>query len=222
METRDTFDLLNRRMAICVLQINSLPGQQYIVAVSVHNYSFCSGNCGTVSAPISFASLLFDFLSKLHQTGFNYIIVAGDFNFNISTYQDPYLTQYLNSFHIPDYSLNPLRDGLKKIDTIVVTIPGSDDAKFDINVKEMQAHDLQVSEQAMYKLRIGESHKSITNHNPVSAVIEFKLKRHQSFVQIYSFGNHIAGDLYRRRVYFRGGPGGALVPPPPLGSVCPP
>lgn len=74
--TENPRDLLNYRMAICVLEIKSLPGQ-HIVAVSVHNYSKRSGR----NAPGNYACLLFDFLSKLRYTGLNHIVViAGDFN----------------------------------------------------------------------------------------------------------------------------------------------
>ena len=89
-QSHDPFDLLNRRMAICVLKIKSLP-EQYIIAISVHNYSARSGK----PAPENYASLLFDFISKLQYTCFKFIvIIAGDFNLDIRRNQS--LVRYLH------------------------------------------------------------------------------------------------------------------------------
>ena len=177
--TRASSDLLKRRLAICVLKIKSLP-EQYIVAISLHNYS--KGKSGLVKAPISFASLFFDFLSKLQYIRLNHIvIVAGDFNFDIRTYtEDPWPSlgrQYLASYHIPDYDLTILRSGLRKIDFIMVTKPRGD-AKIEISMKEVQAHSLQVSREAEEKLKEkGHREVNVTNHSPVSAFIDLKLKK---------------------------------------------
>ena len=177
-ETKDPSDLLNRRMAICVLKIKSLP-EQHVVAISVHNYSGRSGG----EAPENYASLLFDFLSKLHFTGLTFIvIVTGDFNLDINTKHS--LTRYLHSYHIGcNYTLRPLRRGLNKIDFILATKPIMG-ARLEITVKEVQAHDLQVSDEVDDELKRSTnlkgqplSHSDITNHNPVSAVIELNLKK---------------------------------------------
>jgi exonuclease III len=155
------------RMAICVLQIKSLPEQHNIIVVaSVHNYSG-RGWSGRGSEE-NYASLLFDFLSQLPPN--ITIIIAGDFNFDILACRDPPLTQY---FHIPRYELRPLRKGLPTpmIDFIVVT-KSKADAKLQISVSEMQAHDLQVDGEVDVEIQ-----RKITNHSPVSAVIELKLKK---------------------------------------------
>ena len=53
------------------------------------------------------------------------------------------------------------------------------DAELVITVKEVQAHDLQVSKEVDDELKKSKgqplSHSDMTNHNPVSAVIELKL-----------------------------------------------
>ena len=167
METKPPRGLLKRRMAICVLKIKSraLP-RHYLVVISLHNYSKASGR----KAPVNYACLLFDFLHQLHHTDLkNYIvIIAGDFNFDISDCED--LTQYLSSYYIPDYDLRPLRKTM--IDFIVVTKCVMNPSKLDtlslIDVENVKAHDLKVPEE------VKERHvrpKDITNHSPVSAEI---------------------------------------------------
>lgn len=178
--TKEPFDLLKHRMAICVLNIKSLP-EQYIIAISVHNYSVQSGK----PAAENYASLLFDFISKLQYTRLKFIvIIAGDFNLDIRCNQS--LVRYLGETHqICDYTMTPLRStrNLKKIDFIVVVKP-TYNAKLDNIVKEPQAHDLVVSEKVDEELRHSRDsrgrrlgHSDITNHSPVSAVIELKLKK---------------------------------------------
>ena len=71
----------------------------------------------------------------------------------------------------------------------MVTKPTIRDAELVITVKEVQAHDLRVSKEVDDELRQSRnskgqplSHSDITSHNPVSAVIELKLKeQHQLF-----------------------------------------
>jgi exonuclease III len=175
LQTKDPFILLKRRMAMCVLEIKSLQEKQnniiHVVVASVHNYSSRSG----VAARESYASLLFDFLSKLpHNLT---VIIAGDFNFDILAYRDQYLTQYFPSYYIPMYELRPLRNGLR-IDFIVVT-KSKADAKLQVSVSEVQAHDLLVAKEIAKEVDdeiTKDPRKKIADHNPVSAVIELKLR----------------------------------------------
>ena len=174
---KDPFDLLNRRMAICVLNIKSLP-EQHIIAISVHNYSARSGK----PAAENYVSLLFDFISKLWYTSFKFIvIIAGDFNLDIRHNES--LVRYLcASYRICDYTLRSLRsDSGKMIDFIVVAKPRHN-LMLEFTVKEAQAHDLIISREVNEELiRLSRSRQLehmdsyITNHNPVSAVIELKL-----------------------------------------------
>ena len=150
------------------MEIKPLPGQ-HIVTVSVHNYS-------KASVREKYALLLFDFLSKLQYTDLNHIVViAGDFNFDISVYEDqyPFLQPYLDSYQISKYKLTDLRRGLRRtsqrIDFVMVT---KNHIKFDITLKNEKAHDLQVPEEVEDQLGGPEGHSRITNHNPVSAVVE--------------------------------------------------
>ena len=167
--TRDPSDLLKRRMAICVLKHKSLPEHNNIIFVaSVHNYSGRSGK----GSPENYASLLFDFLSKLPRNVT--VIVAGDFNFDIRACEDQFLTQYFPSYHIPRYRLRPLREGLSTIDFIMVT-KTKPNAQLQVSVTEVQAHDLQVDRDIDDKIK--GDHRKITNHSPVSAVVELKLKK---------------------------------------------
>ena len=173
METKDPSYLLKLRMAMCVLKIKSIPDQDKsvirIFAASVHNYSKNPGR-------ENYVSLLFDFLSKLPRNINFIIIIAGDFNFDILACRDRSLTQYFPSYHIPWYQLRPLREGLPtgRIDFIMVTKP-KHDAQLQVSVTEVQAHDLQVDWNV--NTEIGGDHRKITNHSPVSAVIELKLKK---------------------------------------------
>ena len=162
-ETKHPFDLLKRRMAICVLKLKSLPEHNIIVAASVHNYNSRSSGEGS---PENYASLLFDFLSKLPRNVI--VIIAGDFNFNIHACEDQSLTQYFPSYHIPRYKLRPLRQGLPTIDFIMVT-ESEADAEIQVSVIEVQAHDLQVTREVDKEIK---KNCEITNHSPVSAVIE--------------------------------------------------
>jgi hypothetical protein len=165
METKDPSILLKRRMAMCVLKIKSLPEMHnnIVVAVSVHNYSRRSG----VVAPVNYASLLFDFLSKLPRD-FT-VIIAGDFNFDIRRLALP------KSYHYPSYILRPLRWGKGIIDFIVVS-KTKPDAKLQVSVVEVQAHDLQIAFEVDYEIRNDHSKNLIiTNHSPVSAVIKLEL-----------------------------------------------
>jgi endonuclease/exonuclease/phosphatase family metal-dependent hydrolase len=153
-------------MAICVLKIKSLPEQHNtIVVASVHNYSG-RGWSGRGSEE-NYASLLFDFLSKLPRN--IPVIVAGDFNFDIRC---PALTQ---SYHVPSYDLRPLREGLRTIDFIVVT-KSEDDAELQVSVSKVQAHDFLLVDRKVRKIRKIKDQRKITNHSPVSAVIELDLK----------------------------------------------
>ena len=177
METKDPSDLLKRRMAMCVLKIKTLPGLDQgksilIFAASVHNYSGRSGR----ESPENYACLLFDFLSKLQcNIDFEFtVIIAGDFNFDILACGDQSLMQYFPSCQIPRYKLRPLREGLSTIDFIVVTKP-KPNAQLQVSVSEVQAHDLQVDREVDDKIE--GDHRKITNHSPVSAVIEIKLKK---------------------------------------------
>jgi hypothetical protein len=165
-ETKYPSDLIKRRAAICVLESESLPEDNIIVVASVHNYSRRSG----VGAPENYASLLFDFLSKLPSN--ITIIIAGDFNFDILACRDPSLTQYLPSYHIPRYELRPLRSRSRTIDFIVVS-KTKPKAELQVSVPEVQAHDLQVNGEVDDEIE--GDHSKITNHSPVSAVIELKL-----------------------------------------------
>jgi endonuclease/exonuclease/phosphatase family metal-dependent hydrolase len=169
-KTIDPSILLKRRMAICVLKIKSLPEKyNIIVVVSVHNYRVRSGR-------ENYAALLFDFLSKLPH---NFIvIIAGDFNFDI-TDRCPALTQW---YHIPWYDLRPLRSGLTTIDFIVVT-KSETYAKLQVSVSEVQAHDLLVDDEIDNEIK--KDPRKITNHSPVSAVIELKLN--YSVAKLYLF-----------------------------------
>ena len=141
----------------------------YIVPVSICNY--CDGE---IEAPINFAGLLFDFISKLQyvdllQENHHTVIIAGDFNFDITTHPDPFLWQHTRSFVIPHYDVKPLREGKNKIDFFVIS------KQLESKVKEVQAHDLQIP--MVVKQSIGEEIKdqrTITNHNPLSATIEVK------------------------------------------------
>ena len=166
-ETKPPSNLLKRRMAMCVLKLKSLPEHNIIAVASVHNYSGRSGK----KSPESYASLLFDFLSKLPRNCI--IIIAGDFNFDILACGDRSLTQYFPSYHIPRYELRPLRKGLPTIDFIMVT-KSEADAELQVSVKEVQAHDLQVTKEVDKEIK---KHCEITNHSPVSAVIELNLLR---------------------------------------------
>ena len=173
-ETKDPSYLLKCRMAMCVLKINCLPDQDKsmirIFAASVHNYSERSGK----GSPENYASLLFDFLSKLPRNLI--VIIAGDFNFDIFACRDRSLTQYFPRYHSPSYDLAPLRKdfNLSTIDFIVVT-KSEAAATLQVSVTEMQAHDLKVDREV--KDKIGGDHRKITNHSPVSAVVELKLKK---------------------------------------------
>jgi hypothetical protein len=159
METKDPSFLLKSRMAMCVLKIKSLPEKRnnIIVAASVHNYSRRSGG----RSPENYASLLFDFLSKLPRD-FT-VIIAGDFNFDIRRLALP------KSYHYPSYILRPLRWGKGIIDFVVVS-KTEPYAKLQVSVSEVQAHDLQVAWEVDYEIK--GDHSKITNHSPVSAVIK--------------------------------------------------
>ena len=164
--TRHPGNLLNRRMAVCFLRMQNY----YVVAVSIHNYS-------KKEASINFAGLFFDFVSKLQyiklfQENHHMIVIAGDFNFDISTHQDPFLLQHTRNFVIPHYDVKPLRlhvcrNGISKIDFFVVS------KQLESKVKEVQAHNLQIPMDV--RQRIGEKiedQKKITNHNPLSTTIK--------------------------------------------------
>ena len=170
--TRYPSDLLKRRMAICVLKHKYLPKHSNIIVVaSVHNYSGRSGK----GSPENYASLFFDFLSKFPRNVT--VIVGGDFNFDICACRDQSLRQYFPSYHIPRYKLRPLRKSLPIIDFIVVT-KSEADAMLQVSVTEVQAHDLLVDGEVHDKIK--GDHRKITNHSPVSAVIEIKLKKLRS------------------------------------------
>jgi hypothetical protein len=164
LETKDPSFLLNRRMTMCVLKIKSIRemhNNNIIVAASVHNYSRRSGR----GAPENYASLLFDFLSKLPRD-FT-VIIAGDFNFDIRCLALPQ-----SYYHNPSYDLRPLRWRKGTIDFIVVS-KTKPDAELQVSVTEVQAHDLQVAWEVDYETK--GDHSKITNHSPVSAVIKLKL-----------------------------------------------
>ena len=138
--------LLNSRMAACVLKVKSMPNY-YIVPVSICNY--CDGE---LEAPINFAGLLFDLVSKLQyvdllQENRYTVIIAGDFNFDITTHPDPFLWQHTHSFVIPHYDVRPLREGKHKIDFIFIS------KQLESKVKEAQAHNLQIPKVVKQSIR---------------------------------------------------------------------
>ena len=165
-ETRSPKELLERRMAVCVLKAKFMR-DYYIVVLSVHNYNTNTAK----SAPINFAMLLFDFLSKLPRLSYT-VILAGDFNFDITDKcQASSLEWHLGGYIIPDYAMKPLRNRLNKIDFIVVRKTCDD--KVDVQV-DVQAHDLQIPVDVWQN--VGGEIKKITNHNPLSATIKVKKK----------------------------------------------
>ena len=166
-ETRSPKELLERRMAVCVLKAKSMR-DHYVVVLSVHNYY----NISTANnAPINYASLLFDFLSKLPRLSYT-VILAGDFNFDITDKcQASSLEWHLGGYIIPEYMMKPPRNRLNKIDFIVVSEACDD--KFDVQV-DVQAHDLQIPVDVWQK--VGGEITKITNHNPLSATIKVKKK----------------------------------------------
>ena len=178
--TKDPKDLLNRRIAVGVLKVTSMH-DFYVIVVSVHNYS---GHRSGRDAPVNYACLLFEFLSKLShillERGLHFtVVIAGDFNLDIT--KDQSLSKYLaqGSYDVPEYCLRPLRQDLKCIDFIVVSkqplFP-----KYYTQVKDVQAHDLQnrigpgleITPLAMSATI--EEQRKITNHSPLSATIEVK------------------------------------------------
>ena len=75
------------------------------------------------------------------------VIIAGDFNFDITTHPDPFLWQHTCSFVIPHYDVRD-SEGKRTIDFFVIS------KQLESKVKEVQAHDLQIP--TVVKQSIGE------------------------------------------------------------------
>lgn len=149
LETRVPKDLLTNRMAICCLEVKSIPNYK-IVVISVHNYSKGSGK----DAPKNYAYLLFDFVKKLDVP----VLFAGDFNLDktkepVKTFIDESQITYTRC------EKEEPRLSLQSID-FIFSLGG-------IKIKAAIMHDLQVPSEITAEVK----KKDITNHNPMSGSI---------------------------------------------------
>lgn len=148
-------ELLRRRMAICCLEVRSLPGYT-ITAISLHNYSKSSGR----DAPELHAELLFEFLDKIEGP----VVIAGDFNLDISGRRLSSSTYCIEG----KYTLQPLREDLRRDNRIdFILIKKGVSQSFETSLCKTKAHDFTTIPPGVKKAKIA-------NHNPLSAEVSVK------------------------------------------------
>lgn len=166
-------DLLKRRVAMAPLWKKDGFGDPILV-ISVHSYSKRSGKGATEQFNdllfefLDIKDLLFEFLDVLDKTYNPTVLVAGDFNEDITQ------CQFSDCYHIPKYGLKPIRQCITKGDQYIDFIFNSGRGGWDTVVSALDFEDiLERLEGASYYRRL----RQITNHPPLLATCTRRLPR---------------------------------------------